>query len=369
MSKQTNQITAILSGTNSRRSTTVIIHIAFWLLIFKWFLFQAQWVTGDSHPTATYLIGLQKYIIILACFYGVSFALKTKQDAIHTAFYVSLILLFTLTIYGISAYYLYNYINHTQDMPPYYRRFVKNISQYGAWTFVKDYNVLYFHFEQLGLALFPALTIKIFRVAFKSRLEKLKLEKDNLTLELNFLRSQINPHFLFNTLNSVYSLIEDKDETAASMVFALSSMMRYALYDSNASEIDASKELYFIKNYIDIQNIRHSNRLSIELNIADDLDVVKVPSLLLINFVENAFKHGVDKMVKDSWIKINAWIDDTKAFCFEVTNLKPAANLRKSVGGIGVSNTRRRLDLLYPNRHTLEISEDEKIYNVLLKIW
>jgi sensor histidine kinase YesM len=369
MSRKTNQLTAILSGANTNRSTNVVIHVLFWFLIFKWFLFQAQWVTGDQNQQATYLIGLQKYLIILACFYSTSYVLRLKKNAVIIGIYIVLILVITLITYGLSAYYLYNYINVHSVMPPYYRRFVQNISQHGSWTFIKEYNVLYFHFEQLGLALFPALTIKIFRVAFKSRLEKLKLEKDNLMLELNFLRSQINPHFLFNTLNSVYSLIEDKDETAASMVFSLSNMMRYALYDSNTSEIDASKELYFIKNYIDIQNIRHSKRLSIELNIADDLDNFKIPSLLLINFVENAFKHGVDKMVKDPWIKISAWIDSTRAFCFQISNLKPATKNQNAVGGIGVSNTKRRLDILYPGRHLLEIIEDEKIYNVLLKIW
>jgi LytS/YehU family sensor histidine kinase len=295
--------------------------------------------------------------------------LGLKVSSICIGIYIAVILFITIMLYGLSVYYLYNYIDLRYDMPSYYKRFVQNISEFGKWTFIENYNVLYFHFEQVGLALFLPLTIKVFRVAFKSKLENLKLEKDNLALELSFLRSQINPHFLFNTLNSVYSLIEDKDETAASIIFSLSNMMRYALYDSNSSEIEASKELYFIKNYIEIQNVRHGKRLSIELDIANNIDSVKIPSLLLINFVENAFKHGVDKMVKDSWIKINAWVDDYSKFCFQISNLKPVTKNNNIVGGIGVSNAKRRLDLLYPDRHLLEIVEDEKIYNVLLKIW
>src|SRR5437762_2716431 len=109
MSKRTNQITAILSGTNNNVSTNVAIHIIFWFFIFKWFLFQAQWVTGDQNTVATYLIGLQKYLIILACFYGVSYTLRLKKNGGYIVIYVTIILFITLIVYGLSAYYLYNY--------------------------------------------------------------------------------------------------------------------------------------------------------------------------------------------------------------------------------------------------------------------
>lgn len=368
MSNVVSQTTAILLGTNRNRAVTIAVHVIFWVCIFKWFLFQAQWVAGDQHPEATYMIGFQKYTIILACFYSISYVLGRQISDLKIGLWILLILVVTLLVYGLGVYLLYNYINLREGMPPYYRFFVKNISHLGLWTFIKDTDVLYFHFEQLGLGLFPPLTVKIFRVAFQSKLEKLKLEKNNLALELNFLRSQINPHFLFNTLNSVYSLIEDKDEVAASIVFSLSNMMRYALYDSNTSEVEVNKELNFIKSYIDIQNIRHSKRLSIEMDFMDTQDF-KIPPLLLINFVENAFKHGVDKIAKDSWIKIKASIDNGNEFCFQISNLKPANGSPKSVGGIGFANTKRRLNILYPDRHLLEVIEDKLTYNLLLKIW
>jgi two-component system LytT family sensor kinase len=368
MSNIISQITAILLGTNKNKTVTIIAHLIFWVCIYQWFLFQAQWVTGDGHEKAFYLIGLQKYLTIICCFYSISAVLRLKTSNLKIAVYIILILALTLFSYGTTVYLVYNYINQDPSMPSYFRFFVKNISHSGIWTFIKDKDVLYFHFEQLGLGIFPPLMIKIFRVAFQSKLDKLKLEKDNLELELNFLRSQINPHFLFNTLNSVYSLIEDKDEVAASIVFSLSNMMRYALYDSNTSEVEVNKELNFIKSYIDIQNIRHSKRLSIEMDFTDMRDF-RIPPLLLINFVENAFKHGVDKIAKDSWIRINATIDPENKFSFQISNLKPLKNGQKSVGGIGFSNTKRRLNILYPERHLLEITEDELTYNLLLKIW
>lgn len=347
---------------------TIIVHVIFSICIYQWFMFQARWVAGDQQQGAAQMIGFQKYFIILSCFYSISYVFGRKLSDLKTGIFILLILVTTFLLYCITVYLLYNYINQDPNMPSYFRYFVKNISNLGMWTFIKEKDVLYFHFEQLGLGLFPPLTLKMFRVAFQSKLDKLKLEKDNLELELNFLRSQINPHFLFNTLNSVYSLIEDKDEVAASIVFSLSNMMRYALYDSNTNEVEVNKELNFIKSYIDIQNIRHSKRLSIEMDFTDMRDF-RIPPLLLINFVENAFKHGVDKIAKDSWIRINATIDPEDKFCFQISNLKPLKNGQKSIGGIGFSNTKRRLNILYPERHLLEITEDELTYNLLLKIW
>lgn len=369
MSGRLNQFTAVLLGTSSNKVANGIAHLLFWVLMLKWFLFQAKWVTGDKNVLASYVIGFQKYIIIVAFFYFVSYLIRLKESNLKIGFYIFLSLVALLLSYGIMVYYLYNYINIHQVMPPYYQRFVLNISAAGPWTFIRNGDVFSFHFEQLGLALFLPFTIKVFRVAFQSNLQKLKLEKDNLALELNFLRSQINPHFLFNTLNSVYSLIEDKDETAASIIFSLSNMMRYALYDSNITEIEASKELNFIKSYIDIQNIRHSKRLSVEMDFPENISGFKLPPLLLINFVENAFKHGVDKITRDSWIKIKAFINNSNEFCFEISNLKPESKNQDVKGGIGVSNTKRRLDILYPERHLLEIIEDNLTYNLSLKIW
>lgn len=370
MLDQSKGVTAVLTGTNSNKFATITLHVLFWTIAYFWFQFQSKWLSGDGHPFVTTIITLDKNLVVIVTFYFISFLIGMKADARKTWFLVLLVLLGAILSYNLLVYYTYNYINETvPTMPPYFKNLVKNISSAGPFTFVKDSTVFYFLFEQFVLAMFIPLIIKTFRASFQSRIRSIALEKDNLKLELDFLRTQINPHFLFNTLNSVYSLIEEKDRTAASIVFSLSNMMRYALYDSNTTETDVEKELSFIKNYIEIQNVRHSKRLEITLNISHQIGHQKIPPLLLINFVENAVKHGAERMIQKAWIDIGAFRDEEGAFCFTVVNTKPTQVLQESVEGIGISNTRRRLNILYPNSHSLDIEQTESEFSVLLRIW
>ncbi|AHJ95788.1 sensor histidine kinase [Hymenobacter swuensis] len=370
MLDQSKGLTAILSGTNSNKNITILLHVLFWVVAYNWFAFQGRWLSGEGHPFVTMIIALDKNVVVLISFYLISYCIALKLPTPQIWGLVLGVLTIALICYSLLAYYTYNYINTTvPTMPLYFKNLVRSLSKQGAWTFLRDPEVLYFHFEQLVLAIFVPLIIKAFRAAFQSRIKSIALEKDNLKLELNFLRSQINPHFLFNTLNSVYSLIEDKDRTAASIVFSLSNMMRYALYDSNTTEVEVDKELAFIKNYIEIQTIRHSRRLEIEMDISHQIGHQSIPPLLLINFIENAIKHGVDKLIKKAWIRIKAYRDETGAFCFSVVNSKPPQSGEEVREGIGIRNTRRRLNIIYPALHSLEIKQSETQYAVLLKIW
>lgn len=369
MLDQSKGITAILTGTNSNRAASVILHVLFWVTAYFWFRFQSSWLSGNANAFVTNIITLDKGIVVLVSFYLISYCVSSNVDSKRTWFYILLVLLGSILSYNLLVFYTYNYINDTvPTMPPYFKNLVANISSAGPWTFLRDSTVFYFLFEQFVLAMFIPLIIKAFRASFQSRIRSIALEKDNLKLELDFLRTQINPHFLFNTLNSVYSLIEEKDRTAASIVFSLSNMMRYALYDSNTTETDVEKELSFIKNYIEIQNVRHSKRLEITLDISHQIGYQRIPPLLLINFVENAVKHGAERLISKAWIDIKAYRDEDNAFCFSVVNSKPPS-VEETTEGIGIRNTRRRLDLLYPNAHSLEIEQSETEFSVLLRIW
>ena len=167
----------------------------------------------------------------------------------------------------------------------------------------------------------------------------------------------------------MYSLIEDKDKTAAFIVVSLSDMMRYALYDAATTEVDVAKELAFIQNYIEIQQIRHRRRLAVELDIAPDLGPQRIPPLLLINFVENAVKHGVDKLRHDAWLRIQAYRDELGTFCFAVANGRPSQAGDEIREGIGTRNTRRRLDILYPGAYSLQTSHTATQFDTLLRLW
>ena len=370
MQDKSNSLSAVLLGTNTDRRYTVLLHGVFWLASYWWFVFQSRWLCGQGHPYALTLVTVVRYGTVLATFYLASYCIGHKWSGWLVGALLFLLPVLSLLSYSLLTYYLYNYVNSIfPDMPPYFKNVVKAISERGPWTFLFSIDVLYIQGVHLVIGFFIPAVIKVFRATYQSRIKGIALEKDNLKLELEFLRAQINPHFLFNTLNSVYSLIEDKDKTAALIIVSLSDMMRYALYDAAATEVDVAKELAFIQNYIEIQQIRHRRRLEVALEIAPDLGPQRIPPLLLINFVENAVKHGVDKLRHDAWVRIQAYRDELGTFCFAVANARPAQAGAEIHEGIGTRNTRRRLDILYPGAYSLQTSHTATQFDILLRLW
>lgn len=360
----------VLLGTSSNRRVRVLLHVAFWLSTYYWVYFQSVWIVGSEHPAAVRLIAVSKLLSDFSAFYLISYAVRRVQSVWWALLLTGLLLVGTFISYGVVSYYLYRHILATVPaLPVYFHNIVKSFSKEGLWTFLKDYNGLYFHLIQLSFGLGLPLVVKVLRWAVQKRLRVLALEKDNLQLELEFLRAQINPHFFFNTLNSVYSLVEDKDQTAAALVLSLSNMMRYALYDSATPEVDVAQELAFIQEYLDIQQIRHQRRLKIDVEIAPDLGSQRIPPMLLVTFLENAVKHGVDKLLRHAWVRVRAYRDETDTFCFTVTNAVPPPASPAPSEGIGLRNTRRRLSILYPTTHSLQTSATATQYHVLLRLW
>ena len=179
-----------------------------------------------------------------------------------------------------------------------------------------------------------------------------QLESEKKDMELQFLKSQLNPHFLFNSLNNIYSLAYQKSDKTADAVLKLSEIMRYMIYESNDSWVALSKEIEYVKSYIELQKLRFRDGAAVELTIKGDIDDQPIVPLILISFVENAFKHGVANDPKDP-IKINL-IANQKILHFSITNKKSNAN-KDEMGGVGLSNVERRLQLLYPERYKLNI--------------
>ncbi len=192
-----------------------------------------------------------------------------------------------------------------------------------------------------------------------------KAESDKITTELAYLKSQINPHFLFNTLNSIYSLAIIGSTNTANAVVKLSSMMRYVLNDASKDWVSLDEEINYISNYIELQKIRFENAVSIEFTIVGDTDGKIVAPLLLIPFIENAFKYGVNAE-QNSAIKINIDIKKTMMHvCISNTKVDYTESTYDS-HGIGIENTRSRLNLLYPNKHILAIEDTHNSYTVSL---
>jgi two-component system LytT family sensor kinase len=178
------------------------------------------------------------------------------------------------------------------------------------------------------------------------------LESEKKDMELQFLKSQLNPHFLFNSLNNIYSLAYQKSEKTADAILKLSEMMRYMIYESNDSWVELSKEIEYVQSYVELQKLRFKDGAAVEININGEIDGQKIIPLILISFVENAFKHGVANDTKDP-IKINI-IANKKILHFSVTNRKNTSN-KDAMGGVGLNNVERRLQLLYPDRYKLNI--------------
>jgi sensor histidine kinase YesM len=198
-----------------------------------------------------------------------------------------------------------------------------------------------------------------------------KLKEEKLQAELNFLRSQVNPHFLFNVLNMAFSsAIKSKDDTTANIIEKLSGLMRYMLYDSNAERVDLSREIKNLEDYIELQKLRiHSEvPFTLTMETRGDPGGVRIAPLLLVPFVENAFKHGI-RLEQPSMIDIRMDCKPGK-FVFRTENTRhPALNAMETQdSGIGLENVRKRLEMIYPGRHQLVIRETENAFIVELEL-
>lgn len=196
-----------------------------------------------------------------------------------------------------------------------------------------------------------------------------ELEKERLNSELAFLKNQISPHFFFNTLNNIYSLIQIDTNDAQKSVLKLSKLMRYLLYESDSGKTSLDKEIEFMENYIDLMRLRINDRVLIKTSFPINGRHQRIPPLLFIAFIENAFKHGISNR-ESSFIFINMEVTSTQ-LRFSCVNsfVEPNANQEiNSASGIGLENVKKRLALLYPNNHVLTINKTESSFEVSLII-
>jgi len=254
--------------------------------------------------------------------------------------------------------------------------FIRIGIEYPFWKYLfppKDLKMLevnnMWYFNSLRLTIIYTIYAVLIRLAinwYESQKLKNELIHQTQTSELALLRSQVNPHFLFNTLNNIYSLVYQKSDDAPAAVMKLSSIMRYMLYDATTDKVLLEKEIEYLQSFIELQKLRLRRQNVVELRITGTVNGRTIAPMLLIPFVENAFKHG-SKISDQPGIRINLNIEPQKII-FEVTN-KTKRNViagKDNSGGIGLQNIRRRLELLYPGKHFLEVKEEEEQYFVKL---
>ncbi len=204
-----------------------------------------------------------------------------------------------------------------------------------------------------------------------------ELEKENLHSELKFLRSQINPHFLFNTLNSLYALTLKKSDLAPEMLIRLSEIMRYMLYDCNEPKVLLDKEVKFMGNYVELERLRYGEDVIIDFNLEGEIHNQKIAPLLFIPFFENAFKHGLSNRIGQGWISISFRFQE-EMVTLSIENSVPKekdqhtwvqkSKAKADSSGIGLENIKRRLNLLYPDEHTLDIEKSTEKFKISLTI-
>lgn len=223
----------------------------------------------------------------------------------------------------------------------------------------------------LSPVLLLTLVIRIFKQWFAQEQLQQEVEKEKLNAELNFLKAQVHPHFLFNTLNNLYSLTLQASPAAPLTVLKLSELMSYMLYDSRSDMVPLNKEIKHIRSYIELETIRYGNRLDVSVNVSGDITGKLIAPLLLIPFAENAFKHGVSNEMDKVWVTIDikekaGWLNVKVEN--SLTDDGIAAPGKNTPNGIGLQNVLRRLQLLYPKTHQVELKKEPDRYMVDLKI-
>ncbi len=200
----------------------------------------------------------------------------------------------------------------------------------------------------------------------KNKLTLQQVRQNQLDTEIKYLKYQVQPHFLFNTLNNIYALIDSSPVKAKASIHSMSKMMRYVLHDASTSKVPLVKEIEFLERYIDLMQLRISSNLTLEKNFPVINQPIQIAPLLLISFIENAFKHGIDA-VQHSFIKIELTIDNHR-LKYSVTNSSFPEREKVTDSGIGLENLKKRLELLYPNNFELITKEINRQYFATLTL-
>ena len=212
-----------------------------------------------------------------------------------------------------------------------------------------------------------AVSIKLLKKWYVENERSEKMEKEKTMMELEMLKAQVHPHFLFNTLNNLYSLTLTRSDDAPIVVTHLSGLLRYMLYDCNEKEVPLNNEIAALKRYVELEKLRYGDRLDVSFSCSGETDHMMIAPLLLLPFAENCFKHGVSEQLEQCWINLHLH-GANGAFTFNVSNSCSEETLTALAGGIGLPNIRKRLELIYAGKYTLGISRQDEMYAVKLTI-
>ncbi|RBL92484.1 sensor histidine kinase [Chitinophaga flava] len=361
----TDRFALFLSDKKYTQGIRWTIHLIMWLAMVL--LYTMMMSTNYSESMGVTMVFVVRNIIGCMVFFYFTFyfviPLMLRGDVVPATVCLCLLFYFWSVISYLSALWLMQDFYLTNDQLR--RDLIRVVG--GGWS--NTFSVMHILRISLGVIMIvaPPMVLKLVVDFARSATRSLRLERDNLNLEVSFLKSQLNPHFLFNTLNNIYSLSIRNDSLAPDLIMYLSEMMRYTLYDSNTDKVALSKEAEFLKNYVELESIRYGKNADIYFKCdPESLEMHKISPLLMFPFVENAFKYSHSTQADHCWIHASMQMEDGR-LVFEISNSKGEMPKNKEgVGGIGLANTRKRLLLLYPGKHDLKIVNEPDVYNVKL---
>jgi hypothetical protein len=326
-------------------------HVLFWLAFF------VVWITLriDDYPhlLPTVLAGLLKILSLAGAVYFTNYVLIPKY--LYTKRYIAFLLTFTALVFatGFIVIRLLNLI---------LRPYASSITHWPNETLNSQlYDVYIPLFFMVGAA--AGIKFYIDQLRTLNRLQNAL--RAGAEQELQYLRSQINPHSLFNSLNTIYFLIDKENREARETLMKFSELLRYQLYECNTEQIAIQREVQYLRNYVAIQRLRHDEKYNIRFSSAPEVRDFSIAPLLLIPFVENAFKH-VSSHLAPNFIHINMSMHNGR-FRLSIQNTREEKP-HPANGGIGLANVKRRLELLYPGRHDLHIENGGHLYSVTLNL-
>lgn len=364
------RLDTIIQKRNNYRSARIISHILFWVILFtsSYFLIQASLNVYRETPLS-YLTPIRNTLGLILVFYPLMYIVIPKfLKKRRLLFFVSsfLVLIFLYVFWdALSEKLVFYFCDSCTVMAQ------KNNADYLNIIHKSIVDNILFKGSNFGLYvnLFSGLVLP---TAIKSSLgyyqfyiKNIKLEKEKIQLELNFLKAQVNPHFLFNTLNNLYGLIiHNRNNESLQTITKLSSFMRYSLENAEKKNIKLSEEIDLINNYVELEKLR-LNFTQVKFNTNAENSSKNLPPLLFIPLIENAFKYNIDK--KGTTIIINVSLKDS-VLTFTIENFFESSQEQKKHGGYGLSNLKKRLDLYYSNTYTYRVDTDKSLYKVYLKI-
>jgi two-component system, LytTR family, sensor histidine kinase AlgZ len=341
-----------LMDTSAHRNRLIFLHASFWAVYISFIIYaRSSFQPADDINWPRVLTTSAMHIIpaMLFCylnyFYFIPQYLSRKRVTVFVILFIVGLVVFVYSRIFLERYFIDGFTGKEEYL--YRTRFIVS-------TF----------FSYLSIALFVSLLR--FAVEWMDLQNTRKeIEKEKLTAELNFLKAQVNPHFLFNTLNNLYYLAYSKSDNTTEVIEKLSAMMRYMIYDSNTPQVQLNKEIDYMQNYISLEKLRLNDKVKINFTIDGDTDAVRIVPLVLITFLENAFKHGASN--SGSWVEAELHCTQNQ-LRFTVANNKSTRPSTEEKSGIGLQNVKRRLELSYPGHYALTIQDNATEYQVQLTL-